>query len=62
MILSTNGDEDDLPHQPVVAFPSAENQFQIDLGTEDKSIRAHENARYFGCGAYHFNVIIELKP
>jgi hypothetical protein len=49
MILSTNGDEDDLPHLPIVAFPSAENQFQIDLGTEDKSIRVHESARCFGC-------------
>jgi len=51
MILSTNGDEDDLLHLPIVAFPSAENQFQIDLGTEDKSIRVHESARCLGCGA-----------
>jgi hypothetical protein len=51
MILSTTEDEDDLPHPPIVAFPSAENQFQIDLGTEDKTIPVHESARCFGCGA-----------
>jgi len=51
IILSTNEDEDDLPHPPIVAFPSEENQFQMDLGTEDKTIPAHETARCFGCGA-----------
>ncbi|CAF1440725.1 unnamed protein product, partial [Rotaria sordida] len=50
-ILSTNGDENDLAHPSIVAFPSAENQFQIDLGTEDKSIPIHESARYFDCDA-----------
>lgn len=48
---TSNEDEDDLPHPPIVAFPSADNQFQIDLGTEDPSIVTHENARCFGCGA-----------
>jgi hypothetical protein len=51
IILSTNEDEDDLPHPPIVAFPSEENQFKIDLGTEDKTIPIHETARCFGCGA-----------
>ncbi|CAF3027338.1 unnamed protein product [Rotaria sp. Silwood2] len=49
-ILSTNGDEDDVAHPSIVAFPLAENQFQIDLGTEDKSMPIHESARYFDCG------------
>lgn len=53
LILSRQGedDENDVPHPPIVAFPSSENQFQIDLGTEDKSIPVHESARCFGCGA-----------
>jgi hypothetical protein len=51
IVSSVNNDEDDLPHPPIVAFPSAENQFQIDLGTEDKTISTHETARCFGCGA-----------
>ena len=51
MISSRNDDEDDLPHPPIVAFPSVENRFQIDLGTEDKTIPIHEKARCFGCGA-----------
>jgi hypothetical protein len=51
LILSTNDDEADLPHPPIVAFPSAENQFQMDLGTEDATIPPRETARCFGCGA-----------
>ncbi len=51
IISSINENEDDLPHPPIVAFPSVENQFQIDLGTEDKTIPTHETARCFGCGA-----------
>ena len=47
----THEDENDLPHPPIVAFPSADNQFQIDLGTEDPSVPIQENARCFGCGA-----------
>ncbi|CAF1024683.1 unnamed protein product [Rotaria sp. Silwood1] len=50
IILSTNDDEDDLPHPPIVAFPSIENHFEIGLGTEDKTILPHERARCFGCG------------
>jgi hypothetical protein len=33
-----NEDETDLPHPPIVAFPSTQNQFQMDLGTEDTII------------------------
>ena len=51
IISSANEDEHDLPHPPIVAFPSIENHFQIDLGTEDKTIPKHETARCFGCGA-----------
>ncbi|CAF0711988.1 unnamed protein product [Adineta steineri] len=51
IIISTNEDEKDLPHPPIVAFPSVENRFQIDLGTEDKTIPSHKTARCFGCGA-----------
>jgi len=51
MILSTN--EDDLPHPPIVAFPSEENQFQMDLGTEDKAIPTQNKTKtcfnYFNC-------------
>ena len=50
-ISVTNEDEADLPHPPIVAFPSAKNQFQMDLGTEDATIPTHETARCFGCGA-----------
>ena len=50
IISSINEDEEDLPHPPI-AFPSVENQFEIDLGTEDKTIPTHETARCFGCGA-----------
>ncbi|CAF1108126.1 unnamed protein product [Adineta ricciae] len=51
LMLSINEDEKDLPHPPVVAFPSVENQFEMDLGTEDKTVPSHETARCFGCGA-----------
>ena len=51
IVLSTNDDENDLPHPPIVAFPSAENRFEIDLGTEDRTVSVHEIARCFGCGA-----------
>jgi len=51
IILSINEDENDLPHPPIVAFPSEENQFEIDLGTEDRTIPTHQTARCFGCGA-----------
>lgn len=47
----THDDEDDVPHPPIVAFPSTDNQFQINLGTEDPSVPIQENARCFGCGA-----------
>ncbi|CAF1568872.1 unnamed protein product [Rotaria sp. Silwood1] len=50
-ILETNEDENDLPHPPIVAFPSIENHFHMDLETEDPSIPIHETARCFGCGA-----------
>jgi hypothetical protein len=43
--------DDDLPHPPIVAFPSAENQFQIDLGTEDPTVVRRPLAQCFGCGA-----------
>ena len=51
LISQTNEDEADLPRPPIVAFPSAENQFQIDLGSEDATVPIHETARCFGCGA-----------
>ncbi len=51
IISVMNEDEADLPHPPIVAFPSVENQFQMDLGTEDSTIPTHETARCFGCGA-----------
>ncbi|CAF0924176.1 unnamed protein product [Rotaria sordida] len=51
IILSINEDEDDLPHPPIVAFPSVENHFQMNLGTEDTTIPIHETAHCFGCGA-----------
>lgn len=51
IISSTTEDEDDLPHPPIVAFPSSENHFEINLGTEDKTIPIHGTARCFGCGA-----------
>ncbi|UJR29207.1 hypothetical protein I4U23_010421 [Adineta vaga] len=51
IILSENEDEKDLPRPPIVAFPSVENRFEIDLGTEDKTVSIHETARCFGCGA-----------
>ncbi|CAF4124261.1 unnamed protein product [Rotaria sp. Silwood2] len=50
-VVQTNKDENDLPHPPIVAFPSIENHFHMDLGTEDPSILIHETARCFGCGA-----------
>ncbi len=46
-----NEDEADLPHLPIVAFPSVKNQFQMDLGSEDATIPINETARCFGCGA-----------
>jgi hypothetical protein len=46
IILSTN--EGGLRHPPIVACLSIENQFQMDLGTEDKTIPPHETARCFG--------------
>ncbi|CAF2608890.1 unnamed protein product [Rotaria sp. Silwood2] len=49
LILSTKEDENDLPHPLIVAFTSVENQFQMDLGTEDKTIPSYETARCFGC-------------
>ncbi|CAF1012282.1 unnamed protein product [Rotaria sordida] len=48
---SRTTDEDDLPHPPIVAFPSVENHFQMNLGTEDTTIPIHETAHCFGCGA-----------
>ena len=52
IIPPTNEDNDDLPHPPIVAFPSEENRFQIDLGTEDKTVvGSHGKATCFGCGA-----------
>jgi hypothetical protein len=51
IILAMNDDEADLPHPPIVAFPTSENQFQMNLGTEDAHIPTHETARCFGCGA-----------
>ncbi len=51
LISSINDDQDDLPHPPIVAFPSEENQFQMNLGTEDNTIPPHQTARCFGCGA-----------
>ncbi|CAF4057929.1 unnamed protein product, partial [Rotaria sp. Silwood1] len=51
IISSINEDEDDLPHPPIVTFPSIEDYIEIDLGTEDKTISPHETARCFACGA-----------
>ncbi|CAM4767546.1 unnamed protein product [Rotaria magnacalcarata] len=51
IIFSANEEENDVSHSPIVAFPSEENQFEMDLGTEDKAIPIHETARCFGCGA-----------
>lgn len=51
IILSKNEDEDDVARPPIVAFPSAENHYQFDLGTEDRTIPVHETAHCFGCGA-----------
>jgi hypothetical protein len=61
LISVTNEDEADLPHPPIVAFPSAENQFQMDLGTEDATIPTHETSRCFGCGA-SFQCADKTKP
>ncbi|CAF1573431.1 unnamed protein product [Adineta ricciae] len=51
LVTKIDKDEQDLPHPPVVAFPSAENKFKTDLGTEDRTVPSHEIARCFGCGA-----------
>ena len=51
LIQSTDPNEKDLPHPPIVAFPSATNQFQPDLGNEDPTIPSDKQARCFGCGA-----------
>ncbi len=45
--------KDDLPHPPIVDFPSEENKFQMDLGTEDKAIPTQNKTKtcfnYFNC-------------
>ncbi|CAF1398454.1 unnamed protein product [Adineta ricciae] len=51
LMLSINENEKNLLHPTIVTFPSAENKFKMDLGTEDKTIPSHEIARCFGCGA-----------
>jgi hypothetical protein len=46
-----NEDEADLPNPPIVPFSSIENQFQMNLITEDAIIAHHETVRCFDCGA-----------
>lgn len=51
LISSADEPNDDFPHPPVVEFPTAENQFQVNLGTEDRTVPPRDNVQCFGCGA-----------
>ena len=51
MTLPIKENENNLLHLTIITLPSAENQFEIDLGTEDKTVPSHETARCFGHGA-----------
>ena len=51
LISSAEETNEDFPHPPVVEFPTAENQFQMNLGTEDRTVPWRDNLQCFGCGA-----------
>lgn len=51
LVSSTSNDENDVARAPIVEFPSSENRFQMNLGTEDSTVVQDKNVRCFGCGS-----------